>query len=105
MSQVHEVRGRNTSIRIRDGVGAVQYHSTDVVTWDARRVTLDTGGWSTVTTKTRMMQASNQFDLGYRVFQKDWGWHVTTKAGTFPFEGQIFTFDRETGKPVENGAS
>ncbi|KKL91925.1 hypothetical protein LCGC14_1889860 [marine sediment metagenome] len=102
MAQVHEVRGRATSIRIRDGIGQVIYHNTDVVTWDARKVTLDTGGWRTVTTKTRMMQAANQFDLGYQVFQRDFGWHVKTKAGTFEFNDRTFAFDRETGRPIGN---
>lgn len=51
----------------------VRYHNTLVVEADlvTGRVTLRTGGWDSVTTRTRMNQASNQFSLGYKVYHKD----------------------------------
>jgi hypothetical protein len=58
--------------------GAVTYTSTEIVSWDAdRTVTLDSGGWRTVTTKRKMVQASNQFNLGYTVHQHKGDWFVT----------------------------
>ena len=64
--------GENTYIR---------YWSTDVVTFDNDSVLLNNGGWYTSTTKTRMNQASRQFNLGFSVYQKDFDWYVVTPAG------------------------
>jgi hypothetical protein len=58
--------------------GAVTYISTEIVRWDAdRTVTLNSGGWHTVTTKRKMVQASCQFNLGYTVYQHKGDWFVT----------------------------
>ncbi len=67
------------------GFTYVTYHSTDVVTFDDKHIRLRTGGWHTATTRLRMNQASNQFGLSFRVFQKDWTWYVTYKGNTVPF--------------------
>jgi hypothetical protein len=62
--------------------GSVIYHHTRVVSWEPGtltgwpRVTLNSGGYKTVTTKCRMVQASNQFGLKYTVFQRDGEWFV-----------------------------
>ncbi len=92
MTQLQEVRGRATSIvsQIQDGVNwtAVRYHSTDVVRWsDKGKIILNHGGYMTYTTKARMNQASNQFKLGFDVFQKDFEWFVG-------IDGHIIDFDR-----------
>ena len=42
---------------------------------------LDTCGWKSATTKTRMNQAANQFGLPYRVYQKDYVWYVESPSG------------------------
>lgn len=77
MGQTTTCRGVATTIRTDDhGVTHVCYHQTDVVSFDARRVTLRTGGWYTVTTKTRMNQASHQFNLGFSVYQDRGQWFV-----------------------------
>lgn len=58
----------------------VTYHNTDVVKVDeGGTVTLTTDGFRTVTTKLRMNQAAYQFNLGYRVYQKDFEWYVITE--------------------------
>ena len=59
----------------------IKYHSTDVVIFDDSYVKLDTGGYKTVTTKRRMNQASNQFSLGFQVFQAKKIWYVVTPNG------------------------
>lgn len=76
MSQTRKVSGVKTSVRVVNGETAVRYHSTDVVSFDCKKITLRSGGYRTLTTKLRMNQASNQFDLGYSVYQKDGGWYV-----------------------------
>ena len=65
-----------TTVSTSDGVTRVTYHSTDVVTFDAEKITLDSGGWLTATTKKRINQASDQFDLGYHVYQLGGAWLV-----------------------------
>ena len=56
---------------------AVIYHGTTVVQQNMDgSFTLDTGGWSTYTTKRRMNQAAAHFGRGWRVFQKDFAWFL-----------------------------
>lgn len=74
--------------------GAVSYHGTVVVLWDRERITLNSGGWLTATTKKRMNQASNEYDLGFSVYQSKHQWYVTTVDGRkFEFHDGI-TFNR-----------
>lgn len=77
MSRQDRVGKTATSIReVTPFTYAVRYHNTDVVTYNAEKITLRTGGWKTVTTKLRMNQASRQFDLGYGVSQRKGVWYV-----------------------------
>lgn len=94
MGQTSRVAGRNTKVFDRDGDKCVQYHATIVVRWNDKRIILNTGGYETVTTKTRMNQASNQYGLGYSVYQKDHQWFVTFKGETMPFEGETLELTR-----------
>jgi hypothetical protein len=58
--------------------GSVTYVSTRIVAWDAEgNVTLNSGGWETVTTKRKMSQAAWQFGLGYGVHQRKHVWYVS----------------------------
>ncbi len=73
---------------------AVTYVSTAIVKRNGNKITLDSGGWETVTTKRKMNQAARQFALGYGVYQEKHKWYVTTPKGeTLPFYDGI-TFDR-----------
>jgi len=75
-----------TTVRVNEeGETEVVYHQTAVVTFDDKTITLNDGGWSTSTTKTRMNQASNQFRLGFRVYSKDWQWYAYYKGEVIPF--------------------
>ena len=77
MGQTHTVGKHATTVSTgRDGKTRVTYHSTDVVVFDADTITLDTGGWFTVTTKLRMNQAAEQYGLGYKVYQMGGAWFV-----------------------------
>ena len=87
---------------MKEGVLCVVYHKTTVVEASPDVVKLDTGGYRTATTKTRMNQAARQFDLGYTVRQKDYDWFVTTKAGCERMAGNSIAFDRHTGRVVSN---
>ena len=66
-------------------MNCVTYHWTDVVCWDNKKIILSSGGYRTVTTKRRMNQASEQFGLGYRVFQKDYEWYVEYKGKVYDY--------------------
>ncbi len=72
----------------RDGCDdiCIKYHTTIVVRICRGSVLLDSGGWETVTTKRRMNQASDEFDLGFYVFQKNFEWFVSYKGEDIPFE-------------------
>ena len=81
-----EHHGENTYVR---------YHATDVVKFDSQCVMLDTGNWFTATTKLRMNQTSNQFGLGFSVYQKDYRWFVVIPQGeTLEFTGRRIQFPR-----------
>jgi hypothetical protein len=86
MSQTQEVKGVATIIYRNNGFTCVKYHQTDVVKFSPVEIILNSGGWQTATTKTRMNQASNQFGLGYCVFQKDFKWFVDFEGKTIDFE-------------------
>ena len=86
MAQTQVCRGVATTITTTNGVTIVIYHNTKVVKWDKDKITLDSGGWRTKTTKNRMNQASNQFGLGFQVYQSKGEWFVSTKDGEMEFE-------------------
>ena len=97
MAQTRRISKNNTKIRTAEGVTTIRLHSTDIVSMrtEGRRVTvtLNSGGWHTSTTKTRMNQVFNQFDLPLRVFQRDFEWNVWTPDTVQPFvDGSQFTF-------------
>jgi hypothetical protein len=73
----------------------VLFHDTPVVTFDERTIELDSGGWWTRTTKVRMNQASQEFGLGFRVFQKQNKWFVEFQQETLPFKTESILLDRD----------
>ena len=95
MAQTRRVGRTATSVMCTNGRISVVYHSTEVVLATKEKIVLNTGGWTTATTKARMNQASNQFGLGYKVYQKDRAWFVTYKGETRPFEGQELELIRD----------
>lgn len=82
VSRNYRVGKHATTISTDDkGWTHVTYHRTRVVSFNCDSVILRSGGWLTNTTKLRMNQASNQFFLGYQVYQKDWTWYVVLPNG------------------------
>lgn len=70
----------------------VTYHRTQVVQFNDQEIILNSGGWRTSTTKTRMNQTSHQFDLGFNVYQNKGDWFVSYKGTAVPFEdGMVIT--------------
>lgn len=69
--------GANTTVKIKNDKGRVTLYGTDIVEWNEKEVCLNTGGFDTATTRTRMNQAAHVYDLGYRVYRekgKLWAW-------------------------------
>ena len=89
MARQDQLGKGNTTVKTENGTTTITFHATDIVKFSSEAIQLDSGGWLTATTKTRMNQASNQFDLGYSVFQKGGAWFVKTKSGTIPFEDKM----------------
>jgi len=111
MSQTQTVGRTHTTVSRDGGRLRVTYHWTDVVSVaDDGEITLNTGGWRTVTTKLRMNQAANQFGLGFGVCQRDFEWFVIFKNPKYtsygaepywlpyelPFDGHSITFNPKT---------
>ena len=89
MSQTHTVGTHKTSIVQLEGLTSVVYHNTPVVQFNSDEIVLDSGGWDTRTTKTRMNQASNQYGLGFEVFKVNYSWYVEYKGETIPFKDMM----------------
>lgn len=95
MSQQSRIGKTATKIGFEDGKHYVQYHDTKVVIWDHENITLNTGGWMTATTKSRMNQTARQMVLNFSVYQKDYRWFVSKPDGdTVDFATSTITFKR-----------
>jgi hypothetical protein len=86
MARQDKVGTHKTTITTNEaGNISIIYHSTVVVKINKDSIQLNSGGWQTNTTKTRMNQASSQFDLGFSVYQKQYKWYVDYKGKTLEF--------------------
>lgn len=91
---MNQVGIAHTAIGTRKGYTFVQYHSTEVIRWNANRIVLNHGGHKTYTTKSRINQASHQYGLGINVFQKDNEWFVYYGGVTKPWNNKTFVIVR-----------
>ena len=72
----------------------VTYHRTQIVkvSHDGT-ITLDFGGYDTVTTRRKMTQASRQFNLGYSVYRDKGETFVQWRTGQrLPYTGAIMNY-------------
>jgi len=84
MAQTNKVGKHMTKITTnKEGGKVVTYRGCPVFTEYPKqgKVELNTCGWRSNTTKTRMNQAANQFGIPVHVFQKDFEWYVTPRYG------------------------
>jgi len=75
----HDGKMKGNTWVTQDGHGGfvVTLHETDIVKVDRfGRITLNSGGYRTQTTRNRMNQVSDEYALGFKVFQKNWEWYV-----------------------------
>ena len=59
-----------------DNYTVVLFHTTPVVKFNDEEIILNSGGWKTSSTRARMNQTSNQYDLGFVVRQERGDWIV-----------------------------
>ena len=98
MSQEQIIPSYKTLIRhLSGGRTEVIYYETAVVQFSAQTIWLNTGGWWTASTKSRMNQVSQHFDLGFRVFAKNGTWYVDYLGKTHEFSLPTIRFDRTSG--------
>lgn len=93
MAQTQIFRG--TARRIVDdpdtGTKSFFYHTTAIVgVFKDGSIRLNSGGWHSNTTKLAMNQASNQYNLGFGVYQRKREWYVSWKGQELPFEDGMF---------------
>jgi hypothetical protein len=94
MPQQYKIGKYNTTVRMEDNTTIVTLYNTDIVKVSYDSIILNTGGWDTPTTKTRMNQTSNQFNLGFRVYQKNYSWFVDYNGETLQFSDNKITLRR-----------
>ena len=84
MAQMDKVGKHMTKITTnKEGGKVVTYRGCPVFSEYPKqgKVVLDTCGYHTNTTKTRINQAANQFGIPIHVFQKNFEWYVSPRAG------------------------
>jgi hypothetical protein len=88
--------GHNNYITYDNGIITVRYHNTDiaVIDLDERTITLNTGGWTTPTTKERMNEALYVMGIGRHVWQEKWIWFYGRYNGekSYFFDGMKIEF-------------
>ena len=94
MAQQNTLGKKATTISTHEGWTIITYHQTQVVRFNSEFIVLNTGGWKTATTKTRMNQASNQFGLGYYVKQVGGNWYCDFNGFWNDFFGDKLTLKR-----------
>ena len=76
----------NTKVVENGNMTEVWLHGHKIVEFDENFAKLDACGWYTVTTKRRMNQVSEHFDLGFAVYQENFAWFVDSRNGTKEFD-------------------
>ena len=78
MAQQSKISSNNTRVFYNKEYDRCEVflHATRILSIDDGVVTLNSGGWQSVTTKTRMNQCAKEWELGFGVFQTKGKWYV-----------------------------
>ena len=90
MARNDKVRELKTAIYQSDGYTVAQSHDTQIVRFNDNEIILNSGGWQTKTTKSRMNKVSDAFQLGFRVSQRQGEWFVDYFANEI---GDTYSFN------------
>jgi hypothetical protein len=93
MSQTHTIGTHATTVaKYKDGFD-VTYWSTCVVSYrkqdDKETIKLRHNGYQTATTKLRMNQTANQYNLPYQVYQEKFQWYLSVNKTAFEFDDDM----------------
>ena len=90
-SQLRKVANNTFEVYDKEGNRiAIRLHNTDIITFDNNKVIIDSGGWQTHTTKSRLNDYLRSF--GYHIEQKNYKWMLVNGDERVPFEdGMIIT--------------
>lgn len=77
----------NTATMTDNGKTSVIYYNTPVVQFTDKTIILETGGYFTKSTKDRMNQASQKYQLGFSVYQSKGNWYCEYKGIEHAFTG------------------
>lgn len=95
MQYVRHLPKYKTKVRHEGNTTIVRLWNTDIVRFSPFCITLNTGGWFSVTTKKRMNQVSEFFELGFRVVQRKGEWSVLyANENPMSFMVDSITFSR-----------
>jgi hypothetical protein len=72
----------NTFERMEGDTRIIRLHNTDIVSFSGGDITLDSGGWQSVTTKGRM---NEYLPSRYSIYQKNYVWTVCGDGHEVPF--------------------
>lgn len=92
MTQQARISRNNTKIERLGEYRVVTLHGTPIVkVHSSGAVTLNSGGWRTSTTKTRINQVANEWNLGFSVYQRNFDWYITIGGQSRQFtDGDTF---------------
>jgi hypothetical protein len=95
MARMDHIPSNNTVVMADDnGRTCCILYETKIVSWDRDKIVLNTSGYETATTITRMNQVANVHRLGYRVYKRKgrmYVWHLDNET---LFLGDTLTLDR-----------
>ena len=92
--------GSNTTVRYNDSTNcsSVYLHGHQIATLDhnTNALKLDSCGYETVTTKSRLNAILEEVKYGCRVFQKNWNWFVSYQGTTTDFIDGMILLDTQS---------
>jgi len=98
MAQVQRISSNNTAVARENGkVVSVVLHNTQVFTRQGDVITLNSGGYATGTTATRLNQVRNECELPFSVYRREG--YIYAQFGPLPERHDSTEYDF-THKPV-----
>ena len=91
--------GSNTTVRYNENTNCseVLLHGHQIAVYDhnTQAIKLDSCGYETVTTKSRLNALLDEVMYGAKVYQRDWTWYVSYKKSTASFFDGIVLFNED----------
>ena len=84
-----DFRKDNTEVVNIRGNAFVYLHGNHIATVFADSIQLFDGGWRSNTTKSRLNALCYEFAYGCGVFQKQFEWFISSRAGTVDFDSGV----------------